>query len=385
MPDVVVVGGGIAGCTVAFELARRGARVCLLERRSIGEGASGRNTGTLLQQAEPEVSQLLRESVAAYKELADGAIPFGLQQQTQLLLAFDESQLDKSRLRADAISRLGGHVEAASAEDLRRTVPTLAPEVAGGYLVEGAWTLDARQATAAFAYAALEAGVDVRTGVEVVGFAGQGERVEGVLTDQGRIAADATIVATGPWLSDLVGSVPVSAGRGWLMRTERLGFNLPWLIEEISWPDQKEVGRAVRLPTLEDIAAGTYHRPVLEAFVFVPQFSDGALIGASLAPTLREAVETVDMPQRLATRAMRFSAALKSVAIRSAWHAHRPMTPDGLPIAGATHREGLYVHGGHGSLGMQSAPATAKQLASHILNSSVIAPWLDLARFRSPS
>jgi glycine/D-amino acid oxidase-like deaminating enzyme len=384
MADVVVVGGGIAGCTVAFELARRGARVTLLERRSIGEGASGRNTGTLLQQAEPEVSQLLRESVAAYKELADGAIPFGLQQQTQLLLAFDESQLDKSRLRADAISRLGGHVEAASAEELRRTVPTLAPDVAGGYLVAGAWTLDARQATAAFAYASLEAGVDVKTGVEVVGFAGQHERVEGVLTDQGRIGADATIVATGPWLSDLVGSVPVSAGRGWLMRTERLAFDLPWLIEEISWPDQKEVGRAVRLPTLEDIAGGNYHRPVLEAFVFVP-LSDGALIGASLAPTLREAVETADMPQRLATRAMRFSAALKSVAIRSAWYAHRPMTPDGLPIAGATHREGLYVHGGHGSLGMQSAPATAKQLASHILNSSAIAPWLDLARFGSPS
>jgi glycine/D-amino acid oxidase-like deaminating enzyme len=61
------------------------------------------------------------------------------------------------------------------------------------------------------------------------------------------------------------------------------------------------------------------------------------------------------------------------------------MTPDGFPIVGATHREGLYVHGGHGSLGMQSAPATAKQLASHILNSSVIAPWLDLARFGSPN
>jgi glycine/D-amino acid oxidase-like deaminating enzyme len=98
--------------------------------------------------------------------------------------------------------------------------------------------LDARQATAAFACASLEAGVDVRTGVEVVGFAGQPERVEGLLTDQGRIGADATIVATGPWLSDLMGSVPVSAGRGWLLRTERLGFDLPWLIEEISWPDQ---------------------------------------------------------------------------------------------------------------------------------------------------
>lgn len=185
MPDVVVVGGGIAGCTVAFELARRGARVSLLERRSIGEAASGRNTGTLLQQAEPEVSQLLRESVESYKDLSDGAISFGLQERTQLLLAFDEPQLEKSRLRAEAISRLGGHVEAASTEELRRTVPKLAPDIAGGYLVQGAWTVDARQATAAFAYASLGAGVDVRTGVEVVGFTGQRERVEGVVTDQG--------------------------------------------------------------------------------------------------------------------------------------------------------------------------------------------------------
>jgi glycine/D-amino acid oxidase-like deaminating enzyme len=112
MPDVVIVGGGIAGCTVAFELARRGARVCLLERRSIGEAASGRNTGTLLQQAEPEVSQLLKDSVGSYKELADGPISLRLQERTQLLLAFDQPQLNKSRLRADAISRLGGHVEA---------------------------------------------------------------------------------------------------------------------------------------------------------------------------------------------------------------------------------------------------------------------------------
>jgi glycine/D-amino acid oxidase-like deaminating enzyme len=385
MPDVVVVGGGIAGCTVAFELARRGARVSLLERRAIGEGASGRNTGTLLQQAEPEVTQLLRESVEAYKELADGPISFGLQERTQLLLAFDEPQLEKSRVRAEAISRMGGHVEGASAEELRRTIPKLGPDVVGGYLVQGAWTVDARQATAAFAYASLGAGVDVRTGVDVVGFAGQRDRVEGVLTDRGRIDADATIVATGPWLSDLMGSVPVSAGRGWLMRTEPLGFDLPWLIEEISWPDQEEVGRAVRLPTLEDIARGNYHRPVLEAFVLVPHASGGALLGASLAPTLREAVESIDMPQRLAARAMRFSGALSSVAIRSAWYAHRPMTPDGLPIVGAAHREGLYVHGGHGSLGMQSAPATAKQLASQILNSSPVAPWLDVARFSSPS
>jgi len=55
MSGTIVVGGGIAGLTIAWELARRGADVTLLEQERIGAGASGRNTGTLLHQVEPEM------------------------------------------------------------------------------------------------------------------------------------------------------------------------------------------------------------------------------------------------------------------------------------------------------------------------------------------
>ena len=58
--DVIVVGGGIAGTTIAWELARRGTRTRLYEQGPLAAGASGRNTGTLLHQIEPAVAAMLR-------------------------------------------------------------------------------------------------------------------------------------------------------------------------------------------------------------------------------------------------------------------------------------------------------------------------------------
>ncbi|TME19369.1 MAG: FAD-binding oxidoreductase, partial [Chloroflexi bacterium] len=72
--EVVVVGGGIAGCTVAYELARRGLRVVLVERDSIAEAASGRNMGLLLNQTEPEVVRIMRRSLDVYRELLPGPV-----------------------------------------------------------------------------------------------------------------------------------------------------------------------------------------------------------------------------------------------------------------------------------------------------------------------
>src|SRR5262252_5865065 len=110
--ECVIVGGGIAGCTIAYELATRGYHVLLLERDSLAAAASGHNTGTLLSQGEAEVMQLLRESVHIYHQLEPGPFPFHLQQRPQLLLARDEAQLAAARQRAEQIVALGGAVQA---------------------------------------------------------------------------------------------------------------------------------------------------------------------------------------------------------------------------------------------------------------------------------
>lgn len=100
----------------------------------------------------------------------------------------------------------------------------------------------------------------------------------GIDTDGGRLPAVAVIVATGPRLPDLVPSVAISAARRSCMRTKRLPLRVPGVIEEMSWPEQDELGRDARPPGLADIARGGQDNPVVEAFALVQKPDGDALI-----------------------------------------------------------------------------------------------------------
>ena len=390
--EQVVIGGGIAGCSIAFELAARGHRVLLLERDAIAAAASGHNTGTLLSQGEPEVMQLLRESVRIYQELEPGPCAFHLHQRPQLLLARDAMQLAAARQRAEQIAHRGGAVQAVDGDELRRLYPSLREGLAGGYVVSEAWTLDPLAATASFAHAARQAGAMIRPHTRVIQLAVRSGRIDGVLTEDGPVPADAVVLATGPWMNELLRDVelagewlrlPMGAGRGWLLGISQLPVAVPWIIEEISWPDQEVLGTVTRLRTLAEVAAGIQEQPAVEAFVLAPVINGGALLGASLAPALRGVLEGSETPQRLARRALDLAPGLGQVEVADAWYGFRPMMADGLPVAGETPIAGLYVHGGHGSLGMQAAPATARWLADRMTGRGQAAerPWLDPMRF----
>jgi glycine/D-amino acid oxidase-like deaminating enzyme len=190
-------------------------------------------------------------------------------------------------------------------------------------------------------------------------------------------------LATGPWLPEFAGDVKVAPGRGWLIRTDRLRFEVPWIIEEISWPDQEELGRGVRYPTMGDVARGRYNQPAAEAFVVAPQPGGEALVGASLAPSLLECPDRLGVPEEMARRVLELAPGFEQVSVRAAWYAHRPMSLDGLPITGpVAGTDGLFVHAAHGSLGMQAAPATARWLAARMagLLEHPGLDWLDPAR-----
>src|SRR4030088_537126 len=98
--EIGVVGGGLAGTTIAYELARRGARVTLFERGAIAGEASGRNMGLLLNQTETGVIRIMRQSLAVYRPLADGEVDFQLREVAQLIIAADESQYEAMGKRA---------------------------------------------------------------------------------------------------------------------------------------------------------------------------------------------------------------------------------------------------------------------------------------------
>ena len=131
MTDAVIVGGGIAGVSLAAALAEDGCAVTLVEQSRLASAASGENTGTLLQQTEPVVAAMLRDTVAAYRELAEGAVDFGLRRLDELLLARDEAQLEVARAKAEAFATAGIEAAFLTAEEVAAGHPYLAPAAAG--------------------------------------------------------------------------------------------------------------------------------------------------------------------------------------------------------------------------------------------------------------
>ena len=376
--EIGIVGGGIAGTTIAHELARRGARVTLFERGSIAGAASGRNMGLLLNQTEPGVIRIMHRSLELYRELAAGEVDFQLRQVPQLIIAADDGQHEAMGRRAWEMRAAGMQVTELESSEIRRHFRALGPGFRGGHVVGNAWTLDPAPATIAFAQAAREAGAVIMTSTRVSQVITAGGKVRGLITDAGRIALDAVVLAAGPWLPELFRPAPVSVGRGWLLRTGKLGFELPWIVEDTGWPDQDQLGRVARPPTLAEVGAG-HDDPVVHAFVIAPQPAGDALIGTSLSPSLRDAFEGIDMPRRIAARAIAAAPGLAEVPITSAWYGLRPMTPDGMPIAGRAGPTGLWIHGGHGSIGMMTAPAIAGWLARAIVE-GVEVPELEELR-----
>jgi len=375
--EIGVVGGGIAGATIAYELARRGARVSLFERGSLAGEASGRNMGLLLNQIEPGVIRIMQRSLEVYRALAGGAVDFQLREVPQLIIASDAGQLEAMGRRAFEMRAAGMRVSALGADEIRRHFKALGPRFAGGHVVGNASVVDPAAATLAFVEAAREAGAKVHTGTRVSQVALRGGKLDGLVTDAGRVACDAVVLASGPWLNDLWRTAPVSVGRGWLLRTARLDFRLPWIVEDMSWPDQDELGRVARPPTLAEVAAG-HDEPVAEAFVIAQQPAGDALIGTSLSPSLRDSYEGLDMPRRIAARAVAAAPGLGDLPITAAWYGLRPMTPDGMPLAGPAGPTGLWIHGGHGSIGMMTAPAIAGWLARAIVDGEEVAELADL-------
>ncbi len=390
--DAIVIGGGIAGCTLAYELASRGITVTLVEQGTLAAESSGRNTGTLLSGPQPEVVKLLDTCVEIYAALARGPIPFEFGKIGHLLISETETDLQAAATVADRYRMAGVAMEKVTGGELARDYKRLGFAVAGGYFVERAYTLEPLGATHAFAHAAREAGATIRTGLRVAQIVSRGGKIQGVLSDQGMIAADFVFIANGLWMTDLlrrtVGDgplpgLPLVAGRGWLIQLGKLDFDLPWIVEELTWPDQAELGNRMTLGGLADVADQRDDRPTIEAICLNPMQGGDARLGASVQPAFRDLLRNTDMPSRIAARALRMIPGLGSPAVKNVYPGNRPMLSDGLPVAGKTPVEGLFLHGGMGSIGMHAAPATARWLVDAVLSDTgnPKEEWLLPSRF----
>jgi glycine/D-amino acid oxidase-like deaminating enzyme len=204
--DVVVIGAGVMGTSIAFHLARRKAgRILLLDKDHVGRGASGRSSALIRMHYTfaPEV-QLALKSLDMFRHWSDITGAPGDFRRTGFVQLVPDKDTDLLKKNVEMQRRLGVNVEILSLHELRNLEPDwcLDDGIAAAYEPDSGYG-DGAGVANDFLAAARDLGVEYRPRTRVTDFLIQGQSIAGIATDHGEITAPVVIAATGQWSKDL--------------------------------------------------------------------------------------------------------------------------------------------------------------------------------------
>ncbi len=237
---IVIIGGGVIGCSIAYHLAKRGERdVVLLERLQLTHGATWHAAGLVGQlRSSSNLTRIMRYGAELYGKLeAQTGQATGWQGVGSLRLASSPARWLELKRSATMAKGFGFHVDLVSPREARDLFPLLEPKgVVGAAWIEGDGYVDPTSLTNAYAAGARAGGVSLAQGVRVTGLKRNGRRITTVVTDAGDITAECVINATGMWgreIAAMVGTrVPACAVEHQYFvteKTERIPAGLPTL------------------------------------------------------------------------------------------------------------------------------------------------------------
>jgi sarcosine oxidase subunit beta len=359
--DVVIIGGGCMGTSVAYHLATRGiTNVVLVERQpQLGSGSTGRNAGGFRHQFSHAANiELSKESIAMFAHFEEVVgVPIDYWPDGYLFLLSSESSVSAFRANVALQRAHGVDVEWLSPDEAAARCPGLATEgVVGATFCAADGIADPNGVTMGFARAAQARGVTVRRREEVTGITTTQGAVTGVRTSAGAIATRTVVNAAGPWAASIgrmAGvDVPVTPERRHIFIAQPPGGG--------SWDDPAHRGRvpATRLMVIDFESTFYFHRE-----------GSGLLFGMGdpqEQPGFDTTVRWDFLPQVIDVAVTRLPA-LADAAVSHAWAGLYEMTPDHNPIIGA-HAEvaGLYTIAGFSGHGFQHSPAAGRILADQI-------------------
>ena len=208
--DVVIVGGGVAGCATAYYLARAGIRSIIVEPGDLAGHASGFAAGSLAplegHGVPGPLSSLSMESFHMHRglpeELAEASsLDYECRVASQITVALEESaipQMEESFALYSAPSAHGFEARRLDPGEARRMEPRLSPKVISALYTRGSLALDSYKFTLSLAEAARTMGATVLRGT-VRGLESAGGRINKVLLDGNEVSCDAVVLAMGPW------------------------------------------------------------------------------------------------------------------------------------------------------------------------------------------
>lgn len=345
--DVIVVGAGVIGAALAYELVQQGVKVALLEKNQPASGASGAAGGMLAAHSEhfahQELYQLALYSQSLYSKLATDlleqtGIDIGLRTEGFLLPmtavpTHTDSQVDRKEWWSPShLAQVEPYIHAPSGMIYNPDEPQLIPALLNQALVQ----------------AAIQYHVDFYSETEVYRLlhSQKKDHITGVITNQGEIHAEQVVLTTGLCTQQL-------------LATEQ--YHLPFVpvkgeLIEVSTPSQY-LGHTI-------YGKGIY---------MIPKSDHRIWIGATSKPERTDTTVDISAIAQLLSGAEQFLPAVGSATFERCWSGIRPGTPDELPYLGQIQPlAGLWTASGHYRNGMLLAAGTAKWIAEALINNHTV-------------
>jgi glycine oxidase len=396
---VIVIGGGVAGLSVARELARWGTRVALVERGRLGAEASWAAAGMLAPQVEAdrrdEFFDFACSNRDAYPAFAaalreETGIDIELDRTGTLSLDFTEEEGRASARRFEWQRREGLLVEQLSAAEVRGLEPNLSARVRGALRFPLAWQVENRRLCDALALSSRLAGVGVREHTEARSLRLRGGRFRSVETSRGEISAGAVVVACGAWSSLLTAKTP-----GGATADESGAASSSSLTFATFAPHDADAKQSPRIePVRGQILcyAMSEHEPLVRHVVYgaggyvVPRKDGRLLAGTTTERAGFDKSVTEEGRRAIQSYAEEIAPGVAELKITDEWAGLRPRADDELPVLGASREiENLFYATGHYRNGILLAPLTGALVAETVMSGAMPAPLAPFSPARFPT
>ena len=352
--DVLIIGGGVIGLSLARELHKKGlGKITILERGKTGQESSFAAAGILAPQAEAEKADDFFHFCSDSKNLyinfaeqlfAETDIDVELDRNGTLYLAFSESDAAEIRRRFDWQKKSGLPIEHLSATEARKAEPFVSPDVREALFFPNDWQVENRKLLAALQKYAKLNGIEILEDTEVKNLLIENGKVSGAETADKNFFAETVVLTTGAWTS--------------LIKTG-----------ENDLPKVKPIrGQILSFRTAKRLFSKIIYSP--RGYI-VPRFDGRILVGATVEDVGFDKKVTTSGINFLLETATEISPSLANLQIFDKWAGLRPAADDGLPILGVLPEiENLHIATAHFRNGILLAPLTAKILADKIVENT---------------
>jgi glycine oxidase len=354
--DVLIIGGGVIGLSLARKLHKKGVKkITILERGKLGQEASFAAAGMLAPQAETEKPDdffhFCDESNKLYPNFAkellvETGVDIELDRSGTLYLAFSERDVAEIRNRYEWQKEAGLQVEHLTAQEARKIEPFISPDAREALFFPNDWQVENRKLlTALQKYAEINQ-IEMVESAEVKNLLIENGKILGAETSSQKFLAEKVILATGAWTSLI-----------------KSGENVP------SLPKVRPIrGQMLSFHTAKRLLSKVIYSP---RGYLVPRFDGRILAGATVEDVGFDKSVTTSGIDFLLENALEIAPSLVNLQPSEKWAGLRPFASDGLPILGALAKtENLFIATAHYRNGILLAPLTAEILTDKIAGNS---------------